>query len=184
MDQFVNPEQVIDSLDFYGPMVIADFGAGAGFFSVPIAKKISQEGKVYSFDIQEPPLEVIRARAKESHLHNIETIRADLEKARGSQLASQSVDRVIIANILFQASAKEQIIKEAYRILKKRGKMIFVEWNTDELTIPLGPLRRTRISRDMIRSWLKPLECPIEKEFAIGGHHYGMVFIKSGAKDE
>ncbi|MEK7576724.1 MAG: class I SAM-dependent methyltransferase [Patescibacteria group bacterium] len=177
MESFRNPEETIDSMDFYGPMIIADFGAGVGYFSIPIAKKIAKEGIVYAFDIQEAPLEILRKKATSSHLYNIQTMRADLERPGGSNLAQESIDRVIIANILFQATQKQQVLQEAVRILKKGGKIIIVEWNTAAVQV-FGPRGEVRLSKEQIENFLTPMGCAIEKEFSIGDHHSGYVYTK------
>jgi ubiquinone/menaquinone biosynthesis C-methylase UbiE len=177
MEHFQNPEEVVDAMNFYGPMLVADFGAGAGYFSIPIAKKISKEGIVYAFDIQEPPLEVLRKKARDAHLYNVRTIRADLETPDGSGLVRESIDRVIIANILFQAPQKQIILHEAFRILKKEGKIIIVEWNNVVSSI-LGPKQEHRLSKEQIDAWLSGLGCNFEKEFSIGEHHIGLTYKK------
>ncbi|MEK7150746.1 MAG: class I SAM-dependent methyltransferase [Patescibacteria group bacterium] len=177
MQSFRNPEEAIDSMDFYGAMLVADFGSGIGYFALPIAKKIAKEGVVYAFDIQEAPLEILRKKASSSHLYNIQTMRADLERAGGSSLMQESIDRVVIANILFQATQKQQILQEAVRILKKSGKIIIVEWDTAIVQF-FGPRGEARLSKEQIKNLLTPMGCALEKEFSIGDHHSGYVYIK------
>jgi ubiquinone/menaquinone biosynthesis C-methylase UbiE len=178
MNQYDNPEEAIEAMDLYGPMVVADFGAGCGFFSIPAAEKISDQGVIYALDIQEQPLALLRKRAQEKHLSTIQTIRADLEKKGGSHLKDASVDRVIIANILFQAPDKKAVLHEAFRILKKSGKLIVVEWRND-LTGSLGPRHEGRIAKEALIDLLAASPASYEKEFTIGEHHYGIVYKKN-----
>src|SRR3989338_7424054 len=57
---FIDPTQIIDSLDIEPGMKIADFGSGAGFYAIALAKKAGEGGKVYAVDIQKNLLEEAR----------------------------------------------------------------------------------------------------------------------------
>ena len=122
-NEFVRPESVIALLDLKKGDHVADFGAGHGYFTLPIARAVGSEGKVYALDVQKSVLDVIRSRAKLVHLLNIECIWADLENPGGSKLKDAFVEFVIMANIAFQAETKDTIFKEAYRILRPGGRI-------------------------------------------------------------
>ena len=62
MDNFLNPEEVLDQLDLKVNMVAAEFGCGSGGFAIPLAKKLD-EGLVYAIDIQESPLSALKSMA-------------------------------------------------------------------------------------------------------------------------
>lgn len=176
MRQLKKPSDVIEMLNLYGPMMVADFGAGAGFFAIPIAERISSSGKVFAIDIQEEPLEVLRKNARDKHLHNIHTLRADLERRGGSRLKDESVDLVLITHVLFQAGKKEHIAQEAFRILKKGGTLVIVEWYMGS---PVGPRVQDRIPKDTVASLLTPLGFALQDEFLMGNHSYGIILKKS-----
>jgi len=178
MQTFKNLEDLIDSCDFYGPLVVADFGCGAGFFTMQVAKRISADGKIYALDIQEPPLATLRQKAHASGFHNIQTMRVNLEAKLGSKLKDESVDRVIIANILFQAPDKKAIVSEAHRILKKSGKILIVEWEPSPQKL-LGPRREVRITPDTLKELLASEHFAIAREFGLGDFHYGIIATKS-----
>ena len=178
MENVFNPDAAIDALELYGPMSVADFGAGAGFLTLPLSKKISSDGKVFAFDIQEAPLAVLRKRAGDEQKGNIETIRADLERPRGSQLADSSVDRVVIANILFQAERKDLLFEEAYRILHEQGRLLIIEW-FEETDMAFGPPQTLRISQNDASQFAQAAGFIFEKQFEAGSHHYGLLFQKN-----
>ncbi|KKU53056.1 MAG: hypothetical protein A3F26_02150 [Candidatus Ryanbacteria bacterium RIFCSPHIGHO2_12_FULL_47_12b] len=177
MRSFAKLEELIEECDLYGPLAVADFGAGAGYFAIPIAKKLSENGTVYAFDIQEPPLEALRKRARDFGLHNIETLRADLERPQGTKLRAESVDFIVIANILFQTQNKNAMLAEAFRVLKKGGRILFVEWNDGLLGTP-GPRPQHRVTPQALKEYIASFHCIIEKEFTLGEHHYGVIAKK------
>ena len=164
-------------MNIYGPMKIADFGAGAGFLALLAAEKISDSGKVFALDIQEEPLEALRREARERNLHNIETIRADLEQKNGSHLKEASVDRVLVANILFQSENKRALFSEAFRVLKKNGTLTIVEWNPDA-PHRLGPRHENRISKKLLLELLGNAGFELVREISLGEHFHGIVAKK------
>ena len=128
---FLKPEEILDNLDIREGMKIADFGCGSGYFTILMAKRVGKGGVVYAVDVQGAALESVRGRARLFSILNIETIRANLEKEKGSTLKDRSLAMVLLANILFQSSAKDAIIKEAKRVVSKDGKIVIIEWNKD-----------------------------------------------------
>lgn len=176
----MSPEHIIESsgFDLHGPLKVADFGSGAGYLTIPIAKKISREGTIYAIDVQEPPLESLRKRARDLHVHNIQTLRRNLEDPSGSGLKEASVDRVVMANILFQAPDKEQLLSEATRILRRGGKILIIEWDPNTQR-GLGPRTGDRLSKEALAHMLLEHKYMIEKETKVGSDHYSVVASKS-----
>ena len=97
---FLEPERLVQYFSLEKGDYAADFGAGHGFFTMPMAREVGNGGKIYAFDIQKPVLEVIRAKARINHLLNIEIIWADLDEPGGSRLKDNFIDFAVVANIL------------------------------------------------------------------------------------
>ncbi len=171
MEGFLNPNKVLNNLALREDMVAVDFGCGSGGWVIPLAKRL-EEGKVYAVDILEEPLSVLQSRAKLEKLSNIETIRANVEG--GTSLASNSVDLVLITNLLFQIEDKKAVFSEAKRILKKGGEILVVDWLPK---VPLGP-KKGRVSIDSVKKMAKDIKLKLKKEFTAGACHYGLVFTK------
>ncbi|MBI2055700.1 MAG: methyltransferase domain-containing protein [Candidatus Sungbacteria bacterium] len=173
---FLHPERILNYLDIRPGMVVADFGAGSGHFTIAAARKVGESGKVYALDIQKQVLDLIKSRANLEHLLQIETVWADLERERGSRLDESSVDFVITANILFQAEKKKEIIEEARRVLKPGGALALIEW--DDTPFPAGPAAALRLPKRVSKTMAENSGFELEKEFAAGSHHYGLLFKK------
>ncbi len=159
-------------------MVVADFGAGSGHYSIAAAKTVRNTGKVYAIDVQKELLGKIKSSAEINDLSNIEIVWSDLEKNQGSRLADESIDAVIISNILFQAEEKGAVVKEALRILKKSGKIMVVEWDKDSGVVKAGPSLDKRVSRNECENIFKNAGFNLQKEFPAGENHYGQLYIK------
>ncbi len=173
---FLNPERVIGYLELAKGMIVADFGAGAGFYTLPAARRVGEEGKVYAVDIQKSALDLIKSKARLEHLLNVEAVWADLELPGGSRLPAGSVDIVIVSNILFQVEKKLEVMKEAYRVLKSGGKIAVIEW--DEMPFPGGPPEEMRVPKRLAQSLLGQAGFMSDKEFEAGSHHYGLLYKK------
>ncbi len=170
---FLHPDNIIKEFNIKQGMKIADFGCGAGYFSMSLAKTVGEDGKVYAVDVLESALESIQSKAKLQGLFNIEAIRANLEEKRGSGLDHNSIDLVLLANILFQSSKKESIIEEAKRIVKPSGKIIIIEWEKEQL---MGPPEKFIVSKDKVSQIAKNNNLKEKKEFKAGKNHWGMIF--------
>lgn len=173
---FLHPERIVARFDLKPGDTVADFGAGAGFFTIPIARAVGSEGRVYAIDIQKESLEVVKAKARLEHLLNIEYVWGDLEAPGGSKIKDESADFVIISNILFQAEKRQEVLREAFRVLTGGGRCAVIEW--DESKFSFGPPMELRVSKRTAQASALSVGFEQEKEFEAGTHHYGLLFRK------
>ena len=170
---FTNPENNLSELGLSDGMTVADLGAGIGEYSL-LASKLVGSGKVYAFDIQNTLLLKLKKEAEHKNLSNIEIIRVDLEKERGTPLKDNSVDALIISNTLFLVEKKDVLIVEAKRILRQSGKALVIDW-ADSFG-GLGPQPENVFLEDKAHKLFKDNGFEIEKVlFDAGEHHYGFV---------
>jgi ubiquinone/menaquinone biosynthesis C-methylase UbiE len=174
--KFIDPEAIIKQLTIKEGIVVADFGCGPGYFSIPFARAIGDSGKIFSFDVLPQALESVQSKAKSSGLSNIKTKRVNLEKELGSGLEDQSCDWVIIKDVLFQNQNKEIILKEAFRVMKKGGSILIIEWKEDDMGI--GPEKSIRISENDLKKMIADVGFKIEKNIEAGDFHYAFVATK------
>lgn len=174
--KFINPDEIVSSLDIEKGMTVADFGCGAGFFSIAIAKKISETGLIYALDILPQKLESVESQARALGLTNIVAKRANLEKEKGSGLADGSCDWVILKDILFQNKDKTAVLKEAKRVLKDKGKALLIEWKINDSSF--GPENGSRISEEAVVSIVQESGLGVLKKIKVGNFHYGLILIK------
>lgn len=173
---FLNPEETIKQLNITTGMQVADFGCGAGYFVIPIAKTIGDQGKVYALDVLETALESVHSKAKIQGLFNIVTRRCNLEALNGSAIENNSVDLVLFANILFQSDNKLGIIKEGSRILKRGGELAIIDWRENQ---PMGPSKDLIIPIDVIGTMMEKEGFKFKKEISTDKYHWGIIFTKN-----
>lgn len=152
---------------------VADFGAGSGAYVLAIAERLEGTGKVYAIDVQRDLLRRIHNEAQKRGYKNVDVIWADLEVPRASKLADNSIDLVLISNLLFQVPDKPLILREARRIVKRSGRVAVIDWY--ESFGNMGPTKEDVVSRDALLELAKKAGLTLEKEFAAGAHHYGVI---------
>lgn len=170
---FVDPVTLVRKLEIAPGAVVVDFGCGAGYFTFEAAKAVGAEGKVYALDILPTALEAVVSRAKVLGLGNIEVKRANLEKIGGSGLQPESVDWVILKDMLFQNQNKEVILQEIARVLKKEGRLFLMEWVPEEVS--MGPEEGMRISEEDTRVLLEAVGLHPENTLPAGDFHYALL---------
>ncbi|NTW26891.1 MAG: class I SAM-dependent methyltransferase [Candidatus Moranbacteria bacterium] len=176
--KFLDPVAIIAQLEVKVGSVVADFGCGPGYFSIPFAKKIGEDGKVYALDILPQALETVSSKARNSAVANITTKRVNFEKEQGTKLTENSVDWIVMKDVLFQNKEKEVILTEAFRILKSGGKIIVVEWNQKSLSV--GPAMEIRVPEETLEKMFIAQKFTIEKSIDAGDFHYAFVAVKNG----
>lgn len=157
-------------------MRVADFGCGAGDWALITSRLVGADGQVCAIDVQDAALSSVRSRARMEGVLNITAVRANLELPRSSGLADVSQDAVLLSNILFQSRQKELIVKEAFRALKPKGLLVFVDWKKEA---PLGPSRELRLDERAIKELIGREGFAMVKNIEAGMYHFGMIFTKN-----
>ena len=172
-NRFLTPKEIVAQFPLDQGATVADFGSGAGDFALVMAEKVGLSGRVFAFDILESALQSLRSKAKLQGHTNIDPVMADLEAPNGSKLPEDSVDLVMIHNIIFQVDNKKAILLEANRILRPGGMLAVVEW---DVSSPIGPLQDRRISEKDMTSMVLSYEYEIERKIDAGKYHYGILY--------
>ena len=174
---FMDPGKIVEGFGLSEGMKVADFGSGAGYFTILMAQKVGDSGVVTAVDILNSSLETLRAKAKMSGLSNIQTVRSNLEVLGSSGLQNDSQDVALLANILFQNSNKQAIIQEAKRVTKPGGSLIVIDWRKG--TGGFGPPDGLRTDEEeMQRLLLASDGFKFSGPIDAGIFHYGMMFKK------
>ncbi len=173
---FLHPDKILRQIGVYDGINAADFGCGRGYFSIPLAKMIPN-GTVHSFDVVEEALQAVRAKAKMEGISNIKTIRANLEIKGNSELEDNSMDLVVLANILYQSHKKKEIIREAKRVIKEKGKIILIEWIADSSLAPKDGWEM--LSKKEAQKMAEDEGLDLDSELGeVDNQHYGLIFRK------
>lgn len=124
-----NLTKLVESLKLEPGMVVADIGAGSGRISEMISPIVGPKGHVLAVDIQDEMLALIRERAKQKNLTNIEPI---LSTEKSPNLKPNSVDLAFMVDVYHEFSHPYEMTLELSRALKPGGRLVFVEYRKED----------------------------------------------------
>lgn len=170
---FIKPENILKELGIKKGMQIADFGCGAGAWTIPAAFLVSNSGKIYALDILPHMLEVTGSKVKKFNLTNVQLIKVDIELPEKIKIKKESCDLVIMSNILFQMKDKESAFKSVKKILKKDGMILVVDWQSED---GLGPDKDLQLKKEDAKKIAENQGFRLAQELDAGHFHYGLLF--------
>jgi SAM-dependent methyltransferase len=142
-DAWQRPDLVIAALELAPRMVIADIGAGTGYFAVRLARAVP-DGKVIATDIEPDMVRYMTERAAREKLPNL---RAVLTQPDDPELPTSAVDRILIVNVWHHISDRPAYARRLARALHPGGKVFIVDFT---LTSSHGPPPAHRLTADQI----------------------------------
>ena len=127
-DAWQRPEQVMDALSIGDGSVVADLGAGGGWFTVRLARRVGPNGRVYAEDIQPQMIEVIKRRMQRELLTNVVT---KLGTAKDPGLDPGSLDAVLIVDAHPEVEDPVALLRNVAKALKPNGVIGIVNFKKD-----------------------------------------------------
>lgn len=137
------PDEVVRALKLSPGDVVADIGAGTGYFTRRLAEAVGETGIVYAVDVEPNMLKHIAEQAEKTRRANVVPV---LATATNPMLAPSSVDLVFICNTIHHIGDREAYYEILARDLRDGGRLVIVDFRKDaELTE--GPSRAMRIAK-------------------------------------
>ncbi len=141
--QTETPDQVVKQMNLKRTDVVADIGAGTGYFTFRLSRVVSQ-GKVYAVDIQPEMLAIIEQRMSTLKTDNIATI---LGTETDTKLPAQQVDVVLLVDAYHEFSYPREMMESIVRSLKPGGRAIQVEYCAEDPEIPIKRLHKMSVDQ-------------------------------------
>ena len=141
------PDKVLDALKLTPDMTVADVGAGTGYFTVRIAKRVA---KVYATDAQPEMIELLRKRV--AGAPNVEPVLAGEHDAG---LPERCCDLEILVDVYHELSDPPAVVAGLRRALKPDGRLVLVEYRGEDPAVAIKPAHKMTLAQ--IRSELEPL---------------------------
>jgi precorrin-6B methylase 2 len=133
-EQEENPEGALDALAIRAGMVVADVGAGTGYMSLRLAKRVGPSGKVYANDIQPEMLRRLRENAAKAEITNIETVQGE---EADPKLPAGRMDLVLLVDVYHEFSKPRQMIDKIREALKPDGRLVLLEYRKEDPNVPI-----------------------------------------------
>ena len=128
------PETALDAIGIQPGMTVADVGAGVGYFTIRLAKRVGPGGKVWGNDVQPEMLTMLRERAANAKLSNIETV---LGTEGDPKLPRGAFDLILLVDVYHEFSQPQRMLQKLRLALKPGGRLVLLEYRKEDPHIPI-----------------------------------------------
>ena len=133
------PEELLDLLGIKEGDVVADIGAGVGFFSLRAAERVGRTGKVLAVDVQPEMIDGLEMMMKRFGHENIVPILGDVDDPK---LPADGVDHVLIVISYHEFSHPVEMMRHIRKAMKRDAQMLIVEYKAETLDSRVDPLHK------------------------------------------
>lgn len=167
-----NVSQAIKNMDLKPDEVVADIGAGSGYYSFRIAEKLP-EGKVLAVDLQPEMLAIMKLKIQQNQVNNVELIQAEETKPN---LPENSVDLVFMVDVYHELSYPREVMEQIVSALKPDGRFVLLEYRMEDPTVPIKLLHK--MSLDQAVKEMKAVGLRLQKNKDNLPWQHCMIFVK------
>jgi SAM-dependent methyltransferase len=128
------PETALDKIGIREGMTVADVGAGVGYFTIRLARRVGPSGKVYAVDVQPEMLSILKQRAAKAKLQNITPV---LGSESDPKLPAASLDLILLVDVYHEFSQPQTMLQQMSRALKNDGRLVLLEYRKEDPHIPI-----------------------------------------------
>ncbi len=167
-DAWQKPHEVIRALALKADAVIADIGAGTGYFAVRFAHMVPR-GRVYGVDTEPDMVKYLAERAKRDGLGNLRAVAA----APGDPKLPEKADLIVFVDVFHHIEGREPYFRRLRDSLKPGGRVAIIDFRMDS---PHGPPKAARIAPGQVAAEIKRAGYTLDREHAFLPYQYFLVF--------
>jgi ubiquinone/menaquinone biosynthesis C-methylase UbiE len=171
-DAYQKPHEVIHALGLKPGEVVADIGAGSGYFTFHLARHVGEKGKVYAVDVSPDMILHINRRIRDAKATNVVSILAD---PADPLLPDQSVNRFFICDVWHHVENQTKYLSLMKKMLKPGGEIVMIDFHKKEL--PFGPPLQMKIAREDLIKQMASNGFRLTKEHTFLPYQYFLVFV-------
>jgi predicted methyltransferase len=167
-DAWQKPHEVIQALALKPDAVVADIGAGTGYFSVRFAHMVPQ-GRVYAVDTEPAMVQRVAKRAKELALGNLTSLRASPQDLG----LPEKADLIVFVDVYHHVEQRDAYLRKLRNALKPGGRVAVVDFRMDS---PVGPPRSARVAPAQVKLEMERAGYRLAQEHDFLPNQYFLVF--------
>jgi predicted methyltransferase len=167
-DEWQKPHEVIEALALEPDAVVADIGAGTGYFSARLANML-HAGKVYAVDIEPDMVKYLSERARREALPGMVAVAGTPADPR----LPSKVDMALFVDVYHHVDERERYFRDLQKSLKPGGRIAIIDFRLDS---PDGPPKATRIAPELVKAEMKKAGYVLVAEHAFLPRQYFLVF--------
>ena len=170
-DAYQKPHEVMTALNLTPGEVVADIGAGSGYFTFRLAHRVGEAGRVYAVDVSPDMIVHLNRRVRDLQVKNVVTI---LSAPDDPLLADASIDRFFICDTWHHIDNHTHYLTLLKKMLKPGGQVVMIEFKKAET--PVGPPMEMRIDRADLLKEMEANGLKLAAEHTFLPHQYFLVF--------
>jgi ubiquinone/menaquinone biosynthesis C-methylase UbiE len=170
-DAYQKPGEVLKALGLRQGEVVADIGAGSGYFALRFARAVGETGRVYAVDVSPDMIRHLNRRLRDAGIRNVVPVLSD---PHDPLLPDGSVDRFVIVNTWHHIEAKAEYLARLKRMLKAGGQVIHIDFQKRDL--PVGPPLGMKIAREDLVGQMEAAGFRLATEHGFLPYQYFLVF--------
>ena len=137
------PSKALDALELKPGMVVADIGAGSGYYSSRIAKRVGPTGRVYATDIQQGMIDILDRRITAEGLTNITTVLGGMDDPR---LPPASIDLAIMVDVYHELQQPQLFLQRLKATFKPNGRLVLLEFRKEDPKVPILEVHKMSVA--------------------------------------
>jgi predicted methyltransferase len=137
------PERALELIGITPGIVVADVGAGTGYMTVRLARRVGPTGKVYANELQPAMLQLIEDKVRSEQLANVELVQGTEDDAR---LPASAMDLVLLVDVYHELRHPQPMLQSLRQSLKPNGRLILVEYRKEDPSIPIADTHRMSVA--------------------------------------
>ena len=138
-----NTDLIVENMHLQPGDVVADVGAGTGYYTFRIARLVSQ-GKVYAVEIQDELIRKLKKKTDDEKVSNVEVIRGDTLSVN---LPDRSIDLAVMVDVYHELSWPREILRSISKSLKPGGRLLLIEYRGEDPEVRIKRLHKTTVAQ-------------------------------------
>ena len=167
-----NPEDILASIGLRHGSTFVDLGCGEGFFALPAAKLVGEDGKVYGLDIDGEAIRRLKQKASKEGLKNLCLTVGEAEE---TLLCKKCADIVFFGIVFHDFRDPLRVLSNAQKMLKPTGRLIDLDWKKESMKF--GPPLQIRFSQTRASSLIQSSGFKIKTVRKTGPYHYAIIAV-------
>jgi predicted methyltransferase len=168
-DAWQKPHEVIETLALRPDAVVADIGAGTGYFTVRLARMLPK-ATVYAADIESDMVKHLGERAQREKLANVRVVQSSLDDAR----LPEPVDLALLVDVYHHIDDRRAYFGKLKNRLKPGGRIAIIDFTLDA---EMGPPPRARVAPERVKAELAAAGYRLAEEYSFLDNQYFLVFV-------
>jgi len=128
------PDRALDAIRLEPGSTVADVGAGSGYMTVRMARRVGPSGKVYANDLQPEMLMLLRQRLARDQIVNVETVLGTVDDPH---LPRATIDLILMVDVYHEFSQPQAMLRKMREAIRPGGRLVLLEYRKEDPSIPI-----------------------------------------------